>query len=71
MLTVDITVTLLVDTSELTAELSAALDALADIMAVQAEDGTWSGGNPDAEDSERVADLADGPDAITTAVWLR
>lgn len=33
-----------------------ALEALADVMLVQAEDGLWSHGSPDAEESEFVQD---------------
>lgn len=40
------------------ARLAAALDDLSDVMMVQAEDGVYTGGNPDADDAEHVADVA-------------
>lgn len=57
--TVDITVRLTLDAETLTPEIQAALDALADVMAVQAEDGLYSAGSPDAadDDNQFVCDL--------------
>jgi hypothetical protein len=66
MRTVQITVSLQVDVEEITPDVLLALDNLADVMSVQAEDGLYSLGSPDAQtfddagnavDSEHVASL--------------
>ena len=78
--TVDLVIRLEVEGSkETVAKYRAALECLADVMRVQAEDGLWSLGQPEAEDSrgrpsEYVADietavvrsiLIDGEDRLT------
>lgn len=68
MIVVDLTVRLRVDAETMTPALREALEDLAAVMMVQAEDGVWTGGDPDADDAEQVADLVDGPDAMATTV---
>lgn len=60
MTTATITVTLpLAEGTEVTPEVRDALDCLAAIMLVQAEDGLYTGGSPDAEPGgEHLADFA-------------
>ena len=43
----------------LTDEVREALDSLANIMLVQAEDGLYTGGNPDGDDAEFLFDFRD------------
>lgn len=57
---VDLTIRVKVEADRITPEIEDALDALANVMAVQAEDGLYSAGSPDAaaDDNEFVADVA-------------
>jgi hypothetical protein len=54
-----IVVTLDLSTTAMTPEIRRALDALADVMAVQAEDGLFTLGSPEAEGEEPNEYLSD------------
>lgn len=50
--TVDITIRVTIDTPTYTAELESAINNLAAVMGVQAEDGLYTHGSPDAADDD-------------------
>jgi hypothetical protein len=52
--TIDIVIRLEIKGRPPKKQLERALDSLADVMAVQAEDGLWALGSPDAEDTDDI-----------------